>query len=149
NGYTAARADLVARFGARPFPVAERFVATLRGLVAQRRKPTWEKVLRADAAEPGSVDALRLAELARAAWEELRPELLAAVSGAGPLLRHDAAPLARYRALEVLHAVAEAARAGTGAVWLLCPMDDPTQPPKLDDTVVPVITENEWIPLPD
>src|SRR5690606_35699985 len=116
---------------------------------AQRRKPTWERVLRADAAERGSVDALRLAGFTRAAWEEWRPVLLAAAPGDGRLLLHDAAPLARYRAMEVLAAVEDAARAGVGAGGLPCPMDAPTQPPRLDDTVVPVITENEWIPLPD
>ena len=149
NGHASARADLVARFGARPFNVAAEFVKALRALVAARPKPTWEKVLAADAAEPGSRDALKLAEFTRAAWESVRPRVLAAVAGDGPLLLHDAAPLARYRAMEVLEAAAEAARSGTGAVWLLCPADDPGQPPRLDDTVVPVVTENEWIVLPD
>jgi hypothetical protein len=51
--------------------------------------------------------------------------------------------------MALLHAVAERARAGTGAVWLLCPMDDPGQPPRLDTTIVPIVTENEWIVLPD
>lgn len=149
NGHASARAELVTRFGARPFNVAAEFVAMLRGLVTARPKPTWEKVLAADAAEPGSRDALKLAEFTRAAWESLRPRLLAEVAGTGPLLLHDAAPLARYRAMDVLDAVADAARSGAGSVWLLCPAEDPGQPPRLDDTVVPIVTENEWIVLPD
>jgi serine/threonine protein kinase len=149
NGHASARAELVGRFGARPFNVAARFVATLRELVSARPKPTWEKVLDADAAQPGSRDALKLAEYARAAWEAVYPELLDAVAGDGPLLLHDAAPLARYRAMDLLEAAADAGRSGAGAVWLLCPADDPAQPPRLDDTVVPVVTENEWIVLPD
>ncbi|HEY8504112.1 MAG TPA: hypothetical protein VIL46_05985, partial [Gemmataceae bacterium] len=60
-----------------------------------------------------------------------------------------AAPLARYGAMDLLHALAERARAGERAVWLLCPVDDPRHPPHLDGTIVPVITENEWIALPD
>ncbi|MFG1866642.1 hypothetical protein [Micromonospora arborensis] len=37
------------------------------------------------------------------------------------MLLHDAAVLARYRAMERLHEVADAARGGAGHVWLLCP----------------------------
>src|SRR5690606_11808360 len=97
NGHSSALTDLVTRFGARPCDVAAEFVAALRGLVEARTKPTWEKVLSADAADPGSRDALKLAEFTRAAWESLRPRLLAQVTGPGPLLLHNAAPLARYR----------------------------------------------------
>lgn len=149
NGHAMARTDLVARFGARPLNVADRFVATLRDLVAARQKPSWQKVLDADRADPGSRDALKLAEFTQQAWDALRPGLLAAVTGGGPLLLFDAAPLARYRAMDLLHEVAETARSGAGTVWLLCPAEDPTQRPRLDDTTVPVITDNEWIPLPD
>lgn len=149
NGHVSARAELAARLGARPASVAALFVAALRALVDARQRPTWETVLGADAAEPSSRDALKLAELTRQAWQSLRPELLSAVDGAAPLLLHDAAPLARYRAMDLLEAVADAARAGAGTVWLLCPVEDPAQLPRLDGTVVPVVTENEWIPLPD
>src|SRR5690606_38875861 len=102
NGYGSARAELVERFGARPFNVAGEFIATLRALVTARPKPTWDTVLSADAAEPGSRDALKLAEFTRAAWETLRPRLLKDVAGQGPLLLYDAAPLARYRAMDLL-----------------------------------------------
>jgi hypothetical protein len=149
KGYLPSQAELAARFGARPVNVAARFVSTLRSLVDARPKPTWETVLGADAADPGSRDALKLAEFTRQAWESLRPELVSMVDGNGPLLLHDAGPLARYRAMELLEAVAGAARGGAGVVWLLCPMEDPGQLPKLDGTVVPIVTENEWISLPD
>ncbi|MEN3611979.1 NERD domain-containing protein [Plantactinospora sp. ZYX-F-223] len=49
-----------------------------------------------------------------------------------------AAPLARYGAMELLEELADLARGGAGAVWLLCPMEDPGQLPRLDATVVPV-----------
>jgi hypothetical protein len=149
NGHAPARADLATRFGGRPLNVAARFVGALRALVDARAKPTWGKVLDADAAEPGSLDALKLAEFTRQAWQRLQPELLSEVDGAAPLMLHDAAPLARYRAMDVLEAVADAARGGAGTVWLLCPAEDPAQLPRLDGTVVPIVTENEWIPLPD
>jgi hypothetical protein len=149
NGYGSAQVELAARFGARPVNVAARFVSALRSLVDARPKPTWQTVLGADAADPGSRDALKLAEFTRQAWEAVHPELLSIVDGGGPLLLCDAAPLARYRAMELLDAVAGTARGGAGVVWLLCPMEDPGQLPKLDGTVVPIVTENEWIALPD
>ncbi len=64
------------------------------------------------------------------------------------MLLHDAAVLARYRAMDRLYELADAARGGAGTVWLLCPMEDPALLPKLDGTVVPV-GDNEWIALPD
>jgi hypothetical protein len=50
--------------------------------------------------------------------------------------------------MELLEEIADAARGGAGVVWLLCPMEDPDQLPRLDATVVPV-PEYEWIVLPD
>jgi hypothetical protein len=50
--------------------------------------------------------------------------------------------------MELLEEVAQAARDGAGPVWLLCPAEDPDQPPRLDDTVVPV-PPDEWITLTD
>ena len=151
NRYTRAREELTRRFGARPLNVSSLFLSAMHELVDARPKPTWETILGADAAEPGSRDAVKLGEYVADAWELVRPRLLDALgAGAdGPLLLHKAAPLARYSALGLLHAVADRARSGAGAVWLLCPMDDPGQPPRLDTTIVPIVTENEWIVLPD
>jgi serine/threonine protein kinase len=151
NRYTRAREELTRRFGARPLNVASLFLAALHELVDARPKPTWETILGADAAEPGSRDAVKLGEYVANAWELVRPRLLDGVgAGAdGPLLLHEAAPLARYGAMGLLHTAADRARSGAGVVWLLCPMDDPGQPPRLDITIVPIVTENEWIVLPD
>ncbi|MEU5941138.1 hypothetical protein ABZ807_18535 [Micromonospora sp. NPDC047548] len=66
---------------------------------------------------------------------------------AGPVLLHDAAVLARYRAMDRLYELADVARSGSGDVWVLCPMEDPALLPKLDGAVVPV-GDNEWIALP-
>ncbi|MDY7091148.1 MAG: BREX system serine/threonine kinase PglW, partial [Actinomycetota bacterium] len=147
--YALAREELVRRFSARPLNVASRFLTTLHGLVDARPKPTWETVLGADIAEPGTRSAIKLGEYAEQAWASVAPQLLAELrSGGGPLLLHDAAVLARYRAMERLYEVADAARGGSGELWLLCPTEDPDLLPKLDGTVVRV-GDNEWISLPD
>jgi serine/threonine protein kinase len=148
NRYVQARREIERRFGVRSVNVAGRFVAHLRALVDARTRPTWQKVLSADAADPNSRDALKLAEFTGSAWRMFRPELMSMVDRSSVLLLWDAAPLARYRAMDLLEAVAELARGGSGPVWLLCPMEDPGQLPRLDSTVVPV-AEYEWTVLPD
>ncbi|MEU2614516.1 BREX system serine/threonine kinase PglW [Micromonospora sp. NPDC007271] len=149
NRYALAREELVRRFDARPVSVAAVFLRELRGLVDARPKPTWETVLGADIAEPGSRGAIKLGEYVEQAWQLAVPTLRASLSpGEGPVLLHDAAVLARYRAVERLYELADAARGGAGDVWLLCPMEDPGTLPKLDGAVVRV-GDNEWIALPD
>jgi serine/threonine protein kinase len=143
-----AAAELTDRFGARRTSVAQLFVAQLRALVSARPKPTWQTVLAADAADPNSRDALKLAEFTQRAWQALRPELLALVRRDAPLLLDDGAAFARYRAMELVEELAEEARGGGGGVWLLCPADDPGQLPRLDATVVPV-PAYEWVVLTD
>ncbi|QGN48429.1 BREX system serine/threonine kinase PglW [Micromonospora sp. WMMC415] len=147
--YPYAREELVRRFDARPVNVASVFLRELHALVDARPKPTWETVLGADIAEPGSRAAIKLGEYVEQAWELAVPALRASLSpGGGPVLLHDAAVLARYRAMERLYELADAARGGAGDVWLLCPMEDPALLPKLDGAVVRV-GDNEWIALPD
>jgi len=151
--YTRARDELMRRFEAEPVDVAALFVAALHELVDARPRPTWGTILGADLAEPGSRDAIKLGEYVARAWELVRPKLLpapAGTGGGGPVLLHDAAPLARYQGMELLAEVIDRGRYGRGgrAVWLLCPMDDPGHKPHLDRTVVPV-GENETIVLPD
>lgn len=88
-------------------------------------------------------------EYVEQAWQLAVPALRARLSAdTGPVLLHDAAVLARYRAMERLYDLADAARAGAGDVWLLCPMENPATLPKLDGEVVRV-GDNEWIALPD
>ncbi|TYB40414.1 BREX system serine/threonine kinase PglW [Micromonospora sp. AP08] len=149
NRYAPAREELVRRFDARPVSVAAVFLRELRGLVDAKPKPTWETVVGADIAEPGSRGAIKLGEYVEQAWQVAVPALRAQLSAdAGPVLLHDAAVLARYRAMERLYELADMARAGSGDVWLLCPMEDPATLPKLDGAVVRV-GDNEWIALPD
>ncbi|MEV5764741.1 BREX system serine/threonine kinase PglW [Micromonospora sp. NPDC052213] len=149
NRYAPAREELVRRFDARPVNVAARFLDHLHALVDARPKPTWETVLGADVAEPGSRAAIKLGEYVEQAWQLAAPELRAELrAGEGPVLLHDAAVLARYRAVDRIYELVDAARGGAGDVWLLCPMEDPSLLPKLDGVVVRV-GDNEWIALPD
>jgi hypothetical protein len=137
------------------------FVRALHELVDARPKPTWETILRADVAEPGSKGAMKFAEYARTAWGAVEPrigEVLAAggaASGASgdsraPVLLTDAGVLARYDAMGVLERLAERSRGGGRGLWLLCPQSDPARPPRLGTVAVPYQSGlGEWIVLPD
>ncbi|MGN9811521.1 BREX system serine/threonine kinase PglW [Micromonospora sp. BQ11] len=147
--YGLALEELVRRFDARPVNVAARFLDHLHALVDAHPKPTWETVVGADIAPPGSRGAIKLGEYVERAWQLTAPSLRASLSAdAGPVLLHDAAVLTRYRAMDRLYELADAARSGAGDVWVLCPMEDPALLPKLDGAVVRV-GDNEWIALPD
>ncbi|MEX5712601.1 BREX system serine/threonine kinase PglW [Parafrankia sp. FMc6] len=163
NHYLAARAELTRphRFAAEPVDVAAVFLDALHAEVDPRPRPTWATILRADAAEPGSRAATNLAEYVRTAWERAAPQLAALVAAhadsarpddrPAPLLLHDAGVFGRYdgRGLDVLFALAERARAGGRPVWVLCPTTEPTRPPRLDGALVQLVTESEWVALPD
>ncbi|MFI9462618.1 BREX system serine/threonine kinase PglW [Streptomyces xiamenensis] len=139
--------------GVRNVSVAGEFLGALREQVARRPKPTWETLMRADAAPPGSKAAMKFAEYARTAWSVTEPrlaELLAADGAPGPVLLTDAGGFARYDAMAVLERLAEQARSGGRGLWLLCPQNDPAAPPRLGITAVPYQAGlGEWIVLPD
>ncbi|MFF3607089.1 BREX system serine/threonine kinase PglW [Streptomyces sp. NPDC002463] len=141
------------RIGARPVSVTELFLESMHGLVPPGTKPTWETLLRADVAEPGSRGAMKFAEYARTAWGTVEPrvrELLDPVTGAGPVLLTETAVFARYDAMGVLDRLAEAARQGGRGLWLLVPQPDPAREPKLGPVAVPYQAGlGEWIDLPD
>ncbi|MGP3974925.1 BREX system serine/threonine kinase PglW [Streptomyces sp. 8N114] len=171
--YAEARDQLVERFGAQPADVSALFTGALRELVARNEQPSWETVMEADTAEPGTVDYHRLHHLfIDPAWELVRPRLEAALAAlgtnaadvagsapaasgasaavatdAGPLLLYGAGPLARYDRMQLPLQLAETSR--TRGVWLLCPMDDPTVEPMVDQEYVPLETREQWIALPD
>jgi hypothetical protein len=133
--------------------VAELFLAALHEQVELRPKPTWETILKADVAEPGSRAALKLAEYAQTAWGLVEPRIgntLAPDAGRGPVLLVDAGVLGRYDAMGVLDRLAGGARNGGRPLWLLCPQPDPARAPRLDRTAVPYQSGlGEWIELPD
>ncbi|MEU4599910.1 BREX system serine/threonine kinase PglW [Nocardia sp. NPDC023988] len=144
-----AAAELRDRFAARPLSATALFLATMHDLVPPDTKPSWETILRADIAPPGSKAALKFSEYTRTAWGRIEAELADNIAGNGPLLLTDTLVFARYDAMGVLGRLAEQARRGKGGLWLLCPQSDPMRPPHLGAVAVPYQSAlNEWIPLP-
>ncbi|MCP8706995.1 BREX system serine/threonine kinase PglW [Streptomyces sp. AC04842] len=143
------------RLGARAVSVTELFLEALHGQVKPGTKPTWETLLKADAAEPGSKGAVRFAEYARTAWGSVEPRIAELLGnggggGAGPVLLTEAGVFARYDAMGVLDRLASAARRGGRGLWLLVPQNDPSREPRLGQTAVPYQAGlGEWIQLPD
>ena len=139
------------RFGAEAVSATGLFLAAMHELVPPGTKPSWDTILRADVAEPGSRAALKFAEYARTSWGRIEPEIRARLEpGAGPVLLTDAAVFARYDAMGVLDRLAAAARLGGRGLWLLCPQGDPAREPRLGTVAVPYQAGlGEWIELPD
>ncbi|MGK5499880.1 BREX system serine/threonine kinase PglW [Streptomyces sp. URMC 125] len=140
------------RLGAEAVSVTELFLDALRAQVTPGTKPTWETLLKADAAEPGSKGAVRFAEYARTAWGSVEPRIaeLLGNGGSGPVLLTEAGAFARYDAMGVLDRLASAARQGGRGLWLLVPQSDPSREPRLGQVAVPYQAGlGEWIQLPD
>jgi serine/threonine protein kinase len=155
---------------AEPVDVSVLFLTSLRRLVEARPRPTWETILEADNAEPGSRDAMKFGEYTAAAWGDVEKELLRRLvaepaddgdgvgarrpgpgAGARPLLLHDGSVMARYGGMGVLQRIADRARrsdsSGGRGLWLLSPLSDPTAAPRLDDATVALEDREEWIRL--
>ncbi|MFF8881843.1 BREX system serine/threonine kinase PglW [Streptomyces flaveolus] len=142
------------RLGTQALSVTELFLEALHGQVTPGTKPTWETLLKADAAEPGSKGAVRFAEYARTAWGSVEPRIAELLGGggggAGPVLLTEAGVFARYDAMGVLDRLASAARRGGRGLWLLVPQNDPSREPRLGQVAVPYQAGlGEWIQLPD
>ncbi|MFJ7342450.1 BREX system serine/threonine kinase PglW [Streptomyces sp. NPDC101110] len=142
-----------APYGARPLSLTGLFVAELRGVVGEAARPTWETVLKADAAEIGSRPHQQLRIRTDKAWGRLEPKLrerLAARRDGSPLLLTDTAVLARYDAFDLLGRLAEEARQGGSPLWLLVAQSDPARAPRLAGQNVPYQAGfDEWIVVPD
>lgn len=146
----AAIRELRERFSVRPMSATALFLANMHDLVPPGTKPTWDTILRADIAEPGSRAALKFSEYARTAWGRIETEIADNIAGDGPLLLTDTLVFARYDAMGVLGRLAEQARRGKGGLWLLCPQSDPLRQPHLGTEAVPYQSAlNEWIQLPE
>ena len=142
------------RFGAQPLSMTELFLKTLHDLVPPGTKPTWDTILRADAAEPDSRAAAKFREYSLTAWGRMEPTVrdrLGTGTGVtGPLLLTDVTVFARYDAMGVLNRLAAAARLGERGLWLLCPQGDPSREPRLGTVAVPYQEPlGEWVQLPD
>ncbi|MFJ8273776.1 BREX system serine/threonine kinase PglW [Streptomyces sp. NPDC094154] len=140
-------------YRAQPLSLTGLFVAALRGVVGEAARPTWETVLKADAAETGSRPHQQLRIRTDKAWGRIEPKLreqLAARQGDGPLLLTDTAVLARYDAFDMLGRLAEEARQGGSPLWLLVAQSDPARAPRLAGQSVPYQAGfDEWIVVPD
>ncbi|MFF7471830.1 BREX system serine/threonine kinase PglW [Streptomyces sp. NPDC008092] len=145
------------RLGAGAVSVTELFLEALHAQVTPGTKPTWETLLKADAAEPGSKGAVRFAEYVRTAWGAVEPRVAELLgdgdgggAGSGPVLLTEAGVFARYDAMGVLDRLASAARRGGRGLWLLVPQSDPSREPRLGQVAVPYQAGlGEWIQLPD
>ncbi|MFF0016215.1 BREX system serine/threonine kinase PglW [Streptomyces sp. NPDC005374] len=142
------------RLGTDAVSVTELFLEALHAQVTPGTKPTWETLLKADAAEPGSKGAVRFAEYTRTAWGAVEPRISELLGngggGAGPVLLTEAGVFARYDAMGVLDRLASVARQGGRGLWLLVPQSDPSREPRLGQVAVPYQAGlGEWIQLPD
>jgi hypothetical protein len=122
--------------------VTTEFVNTLRAVVAEQGRPRWDVVLAADAPEASSTARTGFAQLLAKVWTHLEEQIRAA-GNSGIVLLHDATPIARYSGgVELLARLVGAARDADESpvgLWLLCPMEDPQAPPRLDRVTVSVI----------
>ncbi|MFE4674493.1 BREX system serine/threonine kinase PglW [Streptomyces sp. NPDC056723] len=153
RAHTAARLLGQEPYGAEPLSLTGLFLDELHAMVDGRPRPTWQTVVEADAAAPGTADRRNLEVVASRAWNQLEPRLAARLepgAGDGPLLLTEAAVLARYDALDVLGRLADLAREGRRPLWLLVAQSDPSAPPRLAGKPVPYQAAlGEWIHVPD
>lgn len=135
---------LAAQYDVTVLDVTGLLLDRMRELAAESGIP-WDAVLAADAAEPASYDGQGLRGLVAAALPSVDDALAEAT---GPVLLIEAAPLARYEALDRLARLADHTTTRSAAVWLLLPADDVTSAPTLDREPVPVYSPAQWLRLP-
>jgi serine/threonine protein kinase len=135
--------------------VTAEFVRLLRDEAAAHKPNAirWTTVLSADSEDVPSNARRGFKQLLDAVWTGLETHIRGAGDG-GIVLLHDATPLARYTGGEELLAkLAVAARDAEEkpfGLWVLCPMEDPKGPPRLDQTTVSVIPgDAEQLDLPE
>jgi len=145
-----ARTAVEAALGMPVIDVSAAFVAAVRQVARQLNIPDFNRVLQADAAEPGSNDQLNLQRVVAQACDLLEAEWTKR-----PVLPLDGlTPLGRYPAGQaLLDRLASRARYGPGtdglsgpdALVLICPTGDETKAPRIGDYVIRVNTPEEWV----
>ena len=135
--------DRLARLdGVTAVNVTSTFITLLKGIVEEAGRPRWDTVLAADDESAPPAAKTGFARLLNATWDRLDAHIRA-TAPSGIVLLHDATPLTRYLGgPELLARLAGAARdAGESphGLWLLCPMQNPKDPPRLDGMTVGVI----------
>ena len=138
----AIRDTVLALDGVTGVNVTTEFVRTLRTVVAGRGRPRWESVLAADSPDASSAAKTGFTQLLHETWTRLEEQIRVA-GNSGIVALHDATPLARYTGgVELLAKLVVVARDSSESpvgLWLLCPMEDPQAPPRLDRVTVSVI----------
>jgi serine/threonine protein kinase len=128
--------------GVQAVNVTSTFITLLKGIVEEAGRPRWDTVLAADDESATPAAKTGFARLINATWDRLDADIRA-TAPSGIVLLHDATPLSRYLGgPELLARLAGAARdAGESphGLWLLCPMQNPKDPPRLDGMTVGVI----------
>jgi hypothetical protein len=123
-------------------------VEALRQRAAQAGVP-WEVVRAADAATPGTRDAMGLAALV----EQALPAVTGAVSTAGahaapgerPVVLTELAPLARYGHLGVLAGWADLAAPRRQPIWVVVPQLLGNQGPLIDGRPLPLAAPGQFL----
>jgi serine/threonine protein kinase len=133
--------------------VTAEFVRILREIIEAEGRPRWEIVLQADSEAAAPAAKVGFARLLDTTWSRLDAHVRA-IGNSGIVLLHDATPLARYHGGDGLLAKLAVAARQSGeqphGLWLLCPMQNPKDPPHLDDKTVGVIPgDAEQLVVPD
>jgi serine/threonine protein kinase len=108
----------------------------------------WDRVVAADAAAPGSVDAQRLSALVQRAVPEVEQAL---AKHDGTVLLRNPGLLARYGQLGMLDRLRQRLLEGgqPRAIWLLVGADLQSERPLIDGQAVSILTPNELARIPD
>lgn len=135
------------RCGATVVDVTRVLLEALRARAAQAGVP-WELVRAADAAQPGTRDAMGLAALVEQAMpavtEAISAAEQAAPEGTRPVLLTELAPLARYGHLKVLSAWADLAAHRRQAIWAVAPQLLSNQGPVIDGRPLPLAAPGQF-----
>jgi serine/threonine protein kinase len=141
-----AEAELSSRFGLSRVSLEAELLREMRG-AAEALGVRWEKVRRADAADPQSRDWRNLQRLVHRAASALEARL---VERTDPTLLIYPGLLARYGQLGVLDRVRDAcARQETSGIVLLIPADAQAPMPMIDRAPLPVVHASDWARIPD
>jgi hypothetical protein len=145
--YLERTAQDLARFPVTVVDLDDWFLAELERICASG-KPSWELVVEADAAGPGSARWRNLTKVAGAALDALTDRLAATT---GTVLLTRCGLLARYGRLDLVarwRELVHAADTRLEGLWLLVATPATSDVPHLDGQAVPVLTRNEWARIP-
>lgn len=141
-----AEVELLRRFPRETVSLERLMLRSLRA-EAEARRVQWPKALAADAASHDNPDFKNLLRLAAKAAPRVRQEVLALEA---PALLTRPGLIARYDLMEMLITFSQASGAAGGppSLWLLIAQAE-QGPPRIDGTVLPIISAANWVRLTD